>query len=68
MRNDDDRQRPALTTGLVSAQIADHAHRADPYPLSAKHFTLLEDSPPYRADAVLRGPRHLPVAIGGLTD
>ncbi|MER6437322.1 cytochrome P450 [Streptomyces sp. NPDC001185] len=32
------------------------------------HFSLLEDPPPYRANAVLRGPRHLPVAIGGLTD
>ncbi|MGW4199086.1 cytochrome P450 [Streptomyces sp. NPDC005004] len=28
---------------------------------------LLEDPPPYRANAVLRGPRHLPVAIEGLT-
>ncbi|MFD3454859.1 cytochrome P450 [Streptomyces sp. NPDC058691] len=28
---------------------------------------LLEDPPPYRANAVLRGPRHLPVAIDGLT-
>ncbi|MET8642398.1 MULTISPECIES: cytochrome P450 [unclassified Streptomyces] len=27
---------------------------------------LLEDPPPYRANAVLRGPRHLPVAIEGL--
>ncbi|MEU6488959.1 cytochrome P450 [Streptomyces sp. NPDC046984] len=27
---------------------------------------LLEDPPPYRATAVLRGPRHLPVAIEGL--
>ncbi|MFJ8007732.1 cytochrome P450 [Streptomyces fagopyri] len=32
-----------------------------------KDFGLLEDPPPYRANAVLRGPRHLPVAIGGLT-
>ncbi|MGW4675369.1 hypothetical protein [Streptomyces sp. NPDC004324] len=57
-----------MTSRPLSARIADPAHRADPYPLSAKHFTLLEDPPPYRADAVLRGPRHLPVAIGGLTD
>ncbi|MFF8728097.1 cytochrome P450 [Streptomyces sp. NPDC015171] len=28
---------------------------------------LLEGPPPYRANAVLRGPRHLPVAIEGLT-
>ncbi|MFE2585879.1 cytochrome P450 [Streptomyces sp. NPDC059378] len=28
---------------------------------------LIEDPPPYRANAVLRGPRHLPVAIEGLT-
>ncbi|WP_225826382.1 cytochrome P450 [Streptomyces naphthomycinicus] len=28
---------------------------------------LLEDPPPYRANAVLRGPRHLPVAIEALT-
>ncbi|MCF3100378.1 cytochrome P450 [Streptomyces roseoverticillatus] len=28
---------------------------------------LLEDPPPYRANAVLRGPRHLPVAIAGVT-
>ncbi|MFE3168632.1 cytochrome P450 [Streptomyces sp. NPDC059224] len=28
---------------------------------------LLEDPPPYRANAVLRGPRHLPVATAGLT-
>ncbi|MDX3075767.1 cytochrome P450 [Streptomyces sp. MI02-7b] len=28
---------------------------------------LLEDPPPYRANAVLRGPRHLPVTIEGLT-
>ncbi|MGW2957940.1 cytochrome P450 [Streptomyces sp. NPDC001220] len=28
---------------------------------------LLEDPPPYRANAVLRGPRHLPVAIEGVT-
>ncbi|MEV7323959.1 cytochrome P450 [Streptomyces sp. NPDC093970] len=28
---------------------------------------LLEDPPPYRANAVLRGPRHLPVAIDGVT-
>ncbi|MEU8691200.1 cytochrome P450 [Streptomyces sp. NPDC048665] len=28
---------------------------------------LLEDPPPYRTNAVLRGPRHLPVAIEGLT-
>jgi cytochrome P450 len=32
-----------------------------------KTFRLLEDPPPYRANAVLRGPRHLPVAIGGHT-
>lgn len=28
-----------------------------------KNFRLLEDPPPYRTNAVLRGPRHLPVAI-----
>ncbi|MDX2816756.1 cytochrome P450 [Streptomyces sp. NPDC006207] len=28
---------------------------------------LIEDPPPYRANAVLRGPRRLPVAIEGLT-
>ncbi|MFD7608050.1 cytochrome P450 [Streptomyces mirabilis] len=28
---------------------------------------LIEDPPPYRANAVLRGPRHLPVGIEGLT-
>ncbi|WP_406102135.1 cytochrome P450 [Streptomyces sp. NBC_01003] len=28
---------------------------------------LLADPPPYRANPVLRGPRHLPVAIDGLT-
>ncbi|MER6463863.1 cytochrome P450 [Streptomyces sp. NPDC001288] len=28
---------------------------------------LLEDPPPYRANAVLRGPRHLPVSATGLT-
>ncbi|MGW6357039.1 cytochrome P450 [Streptomyces sp. NPDC055092] len=33
-----------------------------------KFSRLLEDPPPYRANAVLRGPRHLPVAIEGLTD
>ncbi|MFD8421620.1 cytochrome P450 [Streptomyces sp. NPDC059466] len=33
----------------------------------AKFSRLLEDPPPYRANAVLRGPRHLPVAIEGLT-
>jgi cytochrome P450 len=33
-----------------------------------KFSGLLEDPPPYRANAVLRGPRHLPVAIEGLTD
>ncbi|MFC9083386.1 cytochrome P450 [Streptomyces sp. NPDC057062] len=33
-----------------------------------KMSRLLEDPPPYRANAVLRGPRHLPVAIEGLTD
>ncbi|GAA3102354.1 cytochrome P450 [Streptomyces echinatus] len=32
-----------------------------------KFSRLLEDPPPYRANAVLRGPRHLPVAIEGLT-
>ncbi|KUM95452.1 cytochrome [Streptomyces yokosukanensis] len=32
-----------------------------------KFSGLLEDPPPYRANAVLRGPRHLPVAIDGLT-
>ncbi|MFJ9831794.1 cytochrome P450 [Streptomyces sp. NPDC101169] len=32
-----------------------------------KNFRLLEDPPPYRANAVLRGPRHLPVAIDGLS-
>ncbi|MBL1082674.1 cytochrome P450 [Streptomyces actinomycinicus] len=32
-----------------------------------KDLHLLEDPPPYRANAVLRGPRHLPVTIGGLT-
>ncbi|MFE4552118.1 hypothetical protein [Streptomyces sp. NPDC056785] len=57
-----------MPSGPVSARIAAHAHRADPYPLSTKHFTLPGDPPPYRADAVLRGPRHLPVAVGGLTD
>ncbi|MFI5977793.1 cytochrome P450 [Streptomyces sp. NPDC051452] len=31
-----------------------------------KFSRLLEDPPPYRANAVLRGPRHLPVAIEGL--
>ncbi|GAA3190891.1 MULTISPECIES: cytochrome P450 [Streptomyces] len=29
---------------------------------------LAEDPPPYRRNAVLRGPRHLPVVIEGLTD
>ncbi|MFD3561750.1 cytochrome P450 [Streptomyces sp. NPDC058686] len=33
-----------------------------------KFSRLLEDPPPYRANAVLRGPRHLPVAIEGLAD
>ncbi|MEU7060724.1 cytochrome P450 [Streptomyces sp. NPDC046197] len=32
-----------------------------------KFSRLLEDPPPYRPNAVLRGPRHLPVAIEGLT-
>ncbi|MFJ4845175.1 cytochrome P450 [Streptomyces sp. NPDC088733] len=32
-----------------------------------KFSRLLEDPPPYRANAVLRGPRHLPVAIESLT-
>jgi cytochrome P450 len=32
-----------------------------------KFSRLLEDPPPYRANAVLRGPRHLPVAIEGVT-
>ena len=32
-----------------------------------KNLRLLEEPPPYRANAVLRGPRHLPVAIEGLT-
>ena len=32
-----------------------------------KFSRLLEDPPPYRRNAVLRGPRHLPVAIEGLT-
>ncbi len=32
-----------------------------------KFSGLLEDPPPYRANAVLRGPRRLPVAIEGLT-
>ncbi|MFE5587389.1 cytochrome P450 [Kitasatospora sp. NPDC056531] len=32
-----------------------------------KFSRLLEDPPPYRTNAVLRGPRHLPVAIEGLT-
>ncbi|MFD4227447.1 cytochrome P450 [Streptomyces sp. NPDC058545] len=32
-----------------------------------KFTGLLEDPPPYRTNAVLRGPRHLPVAIDGLT-
>ncbi|MFK0151385.1 cytochrome P450 [Streptomyces sp. NPDC090499] len=31
-----------------------------------KFSGLVEDPPPYRANAVLRGPRHLPVAIEGL--
>ncbi|MGW0816515.1 cytochrome P450 [Streptomyces viridiviolaceus] len=31
-----------------------------------KNPRLLADPPPYRANAVLRGPRHLPVAIDGL--
>jgi cytochrome P450 len=29
---------------------------------------LIEDPPPYRRNAVLRGPRHLPIAINGITD
>ncbi|KUJ36514.1 cytochrome [Streptomyces sp. NRRL F-5122] len=29
---------------------------------------LAEDPPPYRPNAVLRGPRHLPIAIGGIKD
>ncbi len=29
---------------------------------------LVEDPPPYRPNAVLRGPRHLPIAIGGIKD
>ncbi|MEU8488419.1 cytochrome P450 [Streptomyces sp. NPDC048641] len=33
-----------------------------------KFSRLLEDPPPYRANAVLRGPRRLPVAIEGLAD
>ncbi|MFD7435952.1 cytochrome P450 [Streptomyces sp. NPDC059861] len=33
-----------------------------------KSFRLLEERPSYRANAVLRGPRHLRVAIEGLTD
>lgn len=32
-----------------------------------KFSGLLEDPPPYRANAVLRGPRHLPVGVEGLT-
>ncbi|MDT0467256.1 cytochrome P450 [Streptomyces gibsoniae] len=32
-----------------------------------KFSGLLQDPPPYRTNAVLRGPRHLPVAIEGLT-
>lgn len=32
-----------------------------------KFSGLIEDPPPYRANAVLRGPRQLPVAIEGLT-
>ncbi|TQK80064.1 hypothetical protein FB563_7228 [Streptomyces puniciscabiei] len=32
-----------------------------------KFSGLLEDPPPYRANAVLRGPRHLPMAIEGFT-
>ncbi|MFD5536839.1 cytochrome P450 [Streptomyces sp. NPDC127079] len=32
-----------------------------------KNPRLLTDPPPYRANPVLRGPRHLPVAIDGLT-
>ncbi|MGV9345536.1 hypothetical protein ACWDSD_12130 [Streptomyces spiralis] len=28
---------------------------------------LVEDPPPYRQSPVLRGPRHLPLAIQGLT-
>ncbi|MEU6547731.1 cytochrome P450 [Streptomyces sp. NPDC046859] len=32
-----------------------------------KNPRLLADPPPYRANPVLRGPRHLPVAIDGLT-
>ncbi|GGU70912.1 putative cytochrome P450 [Streptomyces albospinus] len=30
--------------------------------------SLVEDPPPYRQNAVLRGPRHLPIAISGVTD
>jgi cytochrome P450 len=29
---------------------------------------LVEDPPPYRPNSVLRGPRHLPVAVDGLVD
>ncbi|MCE4943628.1 MULTISPECIES: cytochrome P450 [Streptomyces] len=29
---------------------------------------LVEDPPPYRQNAVLRGPRHLPLTIGGIRD
>ncbi|MER6220585.1 cytochrome P450 [Streptomyces sp900105755] len=43
-------------------------HAAVPELFRRVKFTgLLEDPPPYRANAVLRGPRHLPVAIEGLT-
>ncbi|MCC7024464.1 MAG: hypothetical protein IT338_16685, partial [Thermomicrobiales bacterium] len=29
---------------------------------------LVEDPPPYRPNAVLRGPRHLPVAFDAIVD
>jgi hypothetical protein len=32
-----------------------------------KNPQLLEDPPPYRQSPVLRGPRHLPLAIDGIT-
>lgn len=42
-------------------------HAAVPELFRRVKFTgLLEDPPQYRANAVLRGPRHLPVAIEGL--
>ncbi|HZC25398.1 MAG TPA: cytochrome P450, partial [Actinopolymorphaceae bacterium] len=31
-----------------------------------EHPRLLADPPPYRSNAVLRGPRHLPLAIDGV--